>query len=348
MAEINATPGRLVWVQINDENYKGYATEDVFIPEERETFTFKPKKVKEKPEATTAKPSVTITQVQTTEKLVEPEALTPPSPPPPITDFYPPSKPSSTYGVKSTTQAPAPKQPAPQDKKKGLLTSLFSLIFPSGPKTKKKKEEKKTETTTEKVEVFIPDETTTTTERHYLPPPPSPTEPARPATTPRTTAAPTTKPTTTTTTTVAPAPVHVHHIIQPIHIPQRIPIPQPVHVHQPVHQVHQVHQPVHVPAVPHHHLPQSPIQLVGLQQFSLPVCTSSPVSTFQRCLPAAAARLPLAHQTSTIAQVPLNAGFVRLPRNINQPASQPVVDYRDGVEHEGDYSDIVADLEYYY
>ena len=27
MAEINATPGRLVWVQINDENYKGYATE---------------------------------------------------------------------------------------------------------------------------------------------------------------------------------------------------------------------------------------------------------------------------------------------------------------------------------
>merc|ERR1719397_1872541 len=345
MAEINATPGRLVWVQINDENYKGYATEDVFIPEERETFTFKPKKVKEKPEATTAKPSVTITEVQTTEKLIEPEALTPPPPPPAITEFYPPSKPSSTYGVKSTTQAPAPKQPAPQDKKKGLLTSLFSLIFPSGPKTKKKKEkkeEKKTETTTEKVEVFIPDETTTTTERHYLPPPPSPTEPARPATTPRTTAAPTTTPT---TTTVAPAPVHVHHIIQPIHIPQRIPIPQPVHVHQPV---HQVHQPVHVPAVPHHHLPQSPIQLVGLQQFSLPVCTSSPVSTFQRCLPAAAAGLPLAHQTSTIAQVPLNAGFVRLPRNINQPTSQPVVDFRDGVEDEEDYSDIVADLEYYY
>ena len=27
MAEIHATPGRLVWVQINDENYKGYATE---------------------------------------------------------------------------------------------------------------------------------------------------------------------------------------------------------------------------------------------------------------------------------------------------------------------------------
>ena len=27
MAEINATPGRLVWVQVNDENYQGYATE---------------------------------------------------------------------------------------------------------------------------------------------------------------------------------------------------------------------------------------------------------------------------------------------------------------------------------
>jgi len=27
LAEINATPGRLVWVQINDENYKGYSTE---------------------------------------------------------------------------------------------------------------------------------------------------------------------------------------------------------------------------------------------------------------------------------------------------------------------------------
>ena len=27
MAEINATPGRLVWVQVNDENYKGYGTE---------------------------------------------------------------------------------------------------------------------------------------------------------------------------------------------------------------------------------------------------------------------------------------------------------------------------------
>merc|ERR1719370_143817 len=105
MAEINATPGRLVWVQINDKNYKGYATEDVFIPDERETFTFKPKKVKEKPEATTQIPSVTITEVQTTEKLVEPVALTPPPPPPPITDFYPPSKPSSTYGVKSTTAA---------------------------------------------------------------------------------------------------------------------------------------------------------------------------------------------------------------------------------------------------
>ena len=30
MAEINATPGRLVWVQVNDENYQGYATEGVF------------------------------------------------------------------------------------------------------------------------------------------------------------------------------------------------------------------------------------------------------------------------------------------------------------------------------
>merc|ERR1719234_916136 len=73
MAEINATPGRLVWVQINDENYKGYSTEDVFIPEERESFTLKPKKEKEKVEATTSKQStITITEV-TTEK----EALTP-------------------------------------------------------------------------------------------------------------------------------------------------------------------------------------------------------------------------------------------------------------------------------
>merc|ERR1719234_1376963 len=78
MAEINATPGRLVWVQINDGNYKGYSTEDVFIPEERETFTLKPKKEKEKVEATTAKQGVTtITEVQTTEKVIEPEALTP-------------------------------------------------------------------------------------------------------------------------------------------------------------------------------------------------------------------------------------------------------------------------------
>ena len=30
MAEINATPGRLVWVQVNDENYQGYATEGFF------------------------------------------------------------------------------------------------------------------------------------------------------------------------------------------------------------------------------------------------------------------------------------------------------------------------------
>ena len=30
MAEINATPGRLVWVQVNDENYKGYANEGLF------------------------------------------------------------------------------------------------------------------------------------------------------------------------------------------------------------------------------------------------------------------------------------------------------------------------------
>jgi len=305
--------------------------------------------VKEKVEATTAKQGFTTITEVTTEK----EALTPPPPPPPITDFYPPSKPSSAYDIKSTT-APAPKQPVvPQDKKKGLLTSLFSLIFPSGPKTKKKKEKKKTETITETVEVFIPDETTTTTtERNYLPPPPSPTEAAPPATTLRTT---TTTNTRTTTTTVAPAaPIHVHHIIQPVHIPQHIPIPQPVHVHQPVHQVHQpVHvapQPlVNVPGLPHHHLPQSPIQLVGLQQFSsLPVCTSSPVSTFQRCLPAAAARLPSIAQTSKIAQVPLNAGFVRLPRNINRPASQPMVDYRDGVEHQEDYSDLVADLEYFY
>merc|ERR1719234_675141 len=128
MAEINATPGRLVWVQINDGNYKGYSTEDVFIPEEREAFTLKPKKEKEKVESTTAKQSVTTITEVTTEKT-----LTPP-PPPPITDFYPPSKPSSTYSIKSTTTtaAPAPKQPvAPQDKKKGLLTSLFSLIFPS-------------------------------------------------------------------------------------------------------------------------------------------------------------------------------------------------------------------------
>merc|ERR1719209_2500544 len=71
MAEINATPGRLVWVQVNDENYKGYGTEEVFVPE-RETFTLKPKKEKEKPEATTEKQSATITEAQTE----KPEATT--------------------------------------------------------------------------------------------------------------------------------------------------------------------------------------------------------------------------------------------------------------------------------
>ena len=291
----------------------------MFVPEEREPFTLKPKK--EKAEATTAKQTITITEAQT-ENLIEKVTLTPPPPPPPITDFYPPAKPSS-YENKVTTEAPAPKAPAPQDKKKGLLTSLFSLIFPANPKKKEKKEKKKTETTTtETVTEFIPDETTTT-ERTYLPPPPSPTKAAS-TTTPRATTARTAAPTTAApTTTVAPVPVHVHHIIQPVHIPQRIPIPQPVHVHQPV-QVHQpavqvshVHQPVHLPVS--HHVPQSPIQLVGIQPFSLPACTSSPVSTFQRCLPAPA-RLPLSQ--ATIAQVPVNAGFVRLPRNINQLALQ--------------------------
>jgi len=366
MAEINATPGRLVWVQVNDENYQGYATE------EREPFTLKPRQEKEEA-TTTEKPPITIIEVQT-EKLIVPETHTPPPPPPPITDFYPPSKPSN-YGDKSTTEVPAP-VPAPQDKKKGLLTSLFSLIF--APKTKKK-----TETTTETVTVFIPDETTTTaspqistTERHYLPPP---TEAAPPptlaATTPRPPA---------TTTTVPPVPVHVHHIIQPVHIPIPQPVQvqhpvhvqQPVHVHQPVHIQQPVHvqQPIHVPVS--HHVSQSQIQLVGLQQLSLPVCTSSPVSTFQRCLPPrsaslppAAARFPLT-QTS-IGQVPLTAGgfgsaslplahallgqvpltaaggFVRLPRNINQLQQQhlPLV---DDVEDEEDYSDLVADMEYFY
>ena len=267
---------------------------------EREPFTLKPRKEKEEA-TTTEKQSITITEVQT-EKLFLPESPTPPPPPPPITDFYPPSKPSN-YNEKLTTEAPTP---APQDKKKGLLTSLFSLIF--APKTKKK-----TETTTETVTVFIPDETTTaspqisTTERHYLPPP---TEAAPPptlaATTPRPPA----------TTTVPPVPVHVHHIIQPVHIP----IPQPVHVQHPVHVQQPVHvqHPIHVPVS--HHVPQSQIQLIGLQQFSLPVCTSSPVSSFQRCLPPASASLPLTQ--SSIGHVPLNAGFVRLPRNINQLQQQ--------------------------
>ena len=30
MADINATPGRLVWVHINDENYKEYASDGMY------------------------------------------------------------------------------------------------------------------------------------------------------------------------------------------------------------------------------------------------------------------------------------------------------------------------------
>ena len=245
---------------------------------------------KEDPEATTEKSFIILhtddLRAEKSEKLIF-EAFPPPPPPPPITDFYPPPKPS-TQEEKTTTEAPAPKEPPPSEKKGDLLTSLFSLIFPSKPE---KEEEEEAETITEKVTVFIPDETTTT-ERHYLPPPPDPT-----------TAAPST-----TTTSVPPAPVHVHHVIQPIHIPQHIPIPQPVQVHQPI------------ASVLHHHLPQLPIELVGLQSLSLPLCTSSPVPTFQRCLPAA-------HLSQ--ASIPLNTGLVRLPRN--QPVEgtslqqQPVV-----------------------
>ena len=109
MAEINATPGRLVWVQINDENYEGYGAEglyctnvrtfsvkiffsDVFIPEDTISTVVT---VKEE-EPKTEKPHVTIVttnEEHTTEKIIEVATLTPPPPPPHITDFYPPPKP---------------------------------------------------------------------------------------------------------------------------------------------------------------------------------------------------------------------------------------------------------------